>query len=240
VASIAERSKSLLLALDQVDLVLSPSKFLRDLMISSGMSADRIRIARYGITPPVLQPRNRSDHQGLRVGYMSQLAPHKGVDVLIEALRLLPEASIEARIYGDPQPHAEYTDRLKRTSQSDTRLTFYGAYDHREIYDILAPLDVVVVPSLWYENSPFVIQEAQAAHVPVVASRLGGMRELVTDETNGLLFEPGNPHDLARQLRRLLDDRVLLERLQSRDTFVRTVEDEMRELSAHYRQLCST
>ena len=89
------------------------------------------------------------------------------------------------------------------------------------------------------QNSPLVIQEAQAAHVPVVASRLGGMRELVNDEANGLLFEPGDPHDLARQLRRLLDDPRLLEQLQSGDTSVRTVEDEMRELSSHYQRLCS-
>jgi len=82
-----------------------------------------------------------------------------------------------------------------------------------------------------------VIQEAQAAHVPVLASRLGGMRELVTDEHDGLLFEPGNPQDLARQLRRLFAEPTLLERLRPDGTSVRTEDDEMRELSAHYQRL---
>jgi glycosyltransferase involved in cell wall biosynthesis len=77
----------------------------------------------------------------------------------------------------------------------------------------MAGLDVLVVPSRWYENSPNVILEAQAFNVPIVATGLGGMAELVRDEIDGLLFELNNAQDLARQLQRTFEDRELLSRL---------------------------
>lgn len=194
-------------------------------------------ISRYGIDVPAPKQRKPPDSPGLRLGYLGQLAPHKGVGILIEALRYLPGAPVRVYVYGDPRAHAGYADELKRLAGDDARIVFRGAYRHEQVYDLLAELDAIVVPSVWYENAPFVIQEAQAAHVPVLASRLGGMRELVTDEADGLLFSPGDARDLARQLRRLLDEPTLLERLRPDGTSVRTEEDEMRELLAHYRRL---
>jgi glycosyltransferase involved in cell wall biosynthesis len=237
IRALSDRTAALRDALMHASLVLAPSRFLRDLMVQTGLPADRVVISRYGIDVPIPKPRIIPDGPGLRIGFLGQLAPHKGVDVLVEALRRLPDAPLRVRIYGDPHSHAGYAEELQRLSDGDLRITFHGAYRHEHVYDLLAALDVIVVPSVWYENAPFVIQEAQAAHVPVLASRLGGMRELVTDEHDGLLFDPGNPQDLARQLRRLLEEPSLLERLRPDGTSVRTEADEMRELSAHYQRL---
>ncbi len=237
VRAIADRGAVLLGALAHADRVLAPSRFLRDMVVQAGVPAGRITISRYGIDVPAPKPKVPSSRPGLRIGYLGQLAAHKGVGVLIEALRHLPAAPVIIQIFGDPKSHAGYADEVMRSGREDARVTFRGAYRHEQVYDILAELDAIVVPSVWYENSPFVIQEAQAAHVPVVASRLGGMRELVSDEVDGLLFEPGNACDLARQLRRLLDEPGLLQRLQPDGASVRTEDDEMRELAEHYRQL---
>ncbi len=237
IRALTDRTAALRDALMHADLVLAPSRFLRDQMMQTGLPADRVVISRLGVDVPIPKPRIRVKEPGLRIGFLGQLARHKGVGVLIEALRFLPDAPLRVRIYGDPHSHAGYADELQRLSRGDPRITFHGAYRHEHVYDLLAALDAIVVPSVVYENSPLVIQEAQAAHVPVLASRLGGMRELVTDGHDGLLFEPGNPQDLARQLRRLLDEPTLLERLQPDGTSVRTEDDEMRELLAHYRRL---
>jgi glycosyltransferase involved in cell wall biosynthesis len=96
---------------------------------------------------------------------------------------------------------------------------------------------VVVVPSVWYENSPNTILEAFAHHTPVIVSALGGMAELVQDGVNGLHFAPRDPSDLAAKLRRLIDDRQLMARLQAGIAPVKTAASEMAELTSIYRSL---
>jgi glycosyltransferase involved in cell wall biosynthesis len=94
-----------------------------------------------------------------------------------------------------------------------------------------------VVPSVWLENSPFVIKEAFAAGLPVVASNLGGMAEMVSDGHNGLLFEPGDAADLRRALHRLLNEPGLLERLREGIPRVRTIDEDAAWTSAFYGDL---
>jgi glycosyltransferase involved in cell wall biosynthesis len=99
----------------------------------------------------------------------------------------------------------------------------------------MSTLDVLVVPSRWYENAPGVIFEAFAAKMPVVATNLKGMSEFVKHGENGLLFELENPQDLSRQLRRLSQESGLVKRLRAGITPVKTVAeyaDEMEELYA--------
>jgi glycosyltransferase involved in cell wall biosynthesis len=155
--------------------------------------------------------------------------------VLFEAARRMPEAPLTVRAYGDTAPFPEYTARLRRLMAGDERLELVGVYHRQEVSQVLRELDVIVVPSLWYENSPNAILEAFAHRTPVVASNLGGMAELVRDGENGLVFTPGDADDLARQLRRLLDDLSLLHALRSGIGPVKSVAQEMNELEEIYR-----
>ena len=97
---------------------------------------------------------------------------------------------------------------------------------HDRIPTLLASLDVIVVPSVWIENSPFVIEEAFAAGVPVVASNLGGMAELVEDGRNGLLFEAGDATGLRRVIARLLEEPGLLARLREGLPRVKSIDED--------------
>src|SRR5439155_27163384 len=90
-----------------------------------------------------------------------------------------------------------------------------GAMAHDRVADALASIDVLVVPSIWPENSPLVIQEAFLAGVPVVASRIGGIPEVVHDGRDGLLVQAGDPEDLHRGLMRLLEEPELLAALRA-------------------------
>lgn len=238
IARLAERKQHLLEALDQADAVLAPSRFLLDQMVAAGVPVHRIVMSRYGVVPDgqaVARPLRRD--ATLRLGYLGQLAPHKGVHVILSALQHFKSEALEVAIYGDLNAAPEYCASLRRLAQGDRRVTLCGAYQHKDVYGILAQLDAIVVPSLWYENAPFVIQEAQAAGVPVIASRLGGMQELVNDEVDGLLFEPGDALGLARQIGRLVADPAFVDRLRPNPQSVRTVDDEFRELSACYERL---
>jgi len=95
-------------------------------------------------------------------------------------------------------------------------------------------VDIVVMPSLWYENSPNIILECFAHRTPVIASNLGGMAELVQHDENGLLFSPGNTQDLANQIQRLLDEPDVVRRLQAGIPPVKGLSQEIDELESIY------
>ena len=112
-------------------------------------------------------------------------------------------------------------------------------FDREKLPSILANIDILVVPSIWYDNAPLVIQEAFASHTPVIATNLGGMAEQVHHEVNGLLFERGDVEDLSRQIYRICIDHFLLDRLIEGIPSVKTIEEEVSELESVYQNLVS-
>ncbi len=148
----------------------------------------------------------------LRIGFTGQIAPHKGVHLLVEAFRALQlqGRKVELHLYGGLEARPDYVARLRRLANDDQRVHFHGRFEHHQAVQILGQLDVAVVPSIWYENSPLAIMEAHAAGIPVVTAALGGMAELVRDGVDGLHFAAADSADLARQLQRLLDEPELL------------------------------
>jgi glycosyltransferase involved in cell wall biosynthesis len=151
-------------ALDSVDAIISPSQFLRSLFIEAGVAKDCIVFSRQGRDFPNLTPDllRKVPTSGLRVGYLGQIAPHKGVHTLFEAVRQLPDIALEVRAYGDATPFPDYVRRLRQAIHHDSRLHLMGVYERAEVSQVLQGLDVVVVPSVWYENSPNTILEAFA------------------------------------------------------------------------------
>ena len=226
-------------ALNRVDAVISPSRFLGDLFVEAGLAPGRIIFSRQGrdfpdLTPEVLKT-TPAPH--LRIGYLGQIAPHKGVHTLFEAVRQLPGAALEVRAYGDGNRFPGYTRLLRHMARQDSRLSLAGVYDRTEVSRILQGLDIVVVPSVWYENSPNAILEAFSHRTPVVASDLGGMAELVEDGVNGLRFAPGDASSLAAKLRQLIDQPGLLAQLREGIGPVKSVTEEMTGLLEIYRSV---
>ncbi len=211
----------------QVDLFIAPSRFLRGKFIEFGIPEARIFYSPYGFdTSPYTIPRRSCDHR-VRFGYLGTWIPPKGVHVLIEAFNGIADERATLHIYGHAVPYEGYLDygeRLRSLIRSP-RIVLEGSYDNRRVAEILSGLDVLVVPSVWFENSPLTIQEAFLAGVPVVASDLGGMAELVRHETNGLLFRAGDARDLRGTLLRLLDSPELRQRLRPRPGSVKSLHD---------------
>jgi glycosyltransferase involved in cell wall biosynthesis len=240
---IRERREKLGCALRQVDVLIAPSHFLKRMFVQrGGLPPDRIRYLRYGLdsgTPLRSIPHYERNpgRRGFRVGYLGQIAPHKGVHVLIEAFRSLDvsDGSCELCIYGDMSRFPRYGERLRRLAQGDSRIRFEGAIQNQRVPEVLTDLDVLVVPSIWYENSPMTILEAHAAGVPVLASDLGGMAEMVRHGVDGLLFRVGDPQDLAARLWELVENPDLLSRLRAGIPPVWTLEQEFSEMMEIYR-----
>jgi len=238
-SEIADRRELLLNALKQADIILSPSEFLRDIFIRQGIDPAKILYSRLGldtshwIIPSGSAPEVSED---LRIIYIGQLAPHKGVHLLIEAFNRLAFSSRRAqlKIYGDLNVFSDYARSLRKTADGNSAVQFAGRFDNRRVAEILNKADVLVAPSIWYENSPIAIMEALTTGTPVVTANLGGMPELVQHNVNGLLFEAGNTNDLANQLQRLLDEPGLVAALASNAHAVRMIDDEMAQIVSLY------
>jgi glycosyltransferase involved in cell wall biosynthesis len=194
-----------------------------------GVAPAKLRTIPVGIPGAPAPSRADTADGGARIGYLGTLIPSKGAHVLIDAYGLLgrPEATLD--IHGMWVPfHGDvgYLDRLKTAAAAlPGTIRFHGRYEQRDVPRILASVDILVVPSVWYESYSIVIREGFRAGVAVVASDHGAMVEAIEPEVTGLRFTPGDAADLARQLRRLLDDPDLRRRLATHPKRVAAVEE---------------
>ena len=234
IAEASRRRDVLRARLAGVHTVLSPSRFLAGQMVAAGVPAGRIAVHPVGLDPIAVAPRAPRTAPGLELVYLGQVARHKGVHVAVEAVRRSAHAGLRLTIRGGLDRDPGYVAELRQRAGDDPRIQFAGPYVAGQLGSILSDADAVVVPSIWYENYPTVILEAHAAGVPVVASRLGGMAEMVADDHDGLLFTVGDPRDLAAQLDRLVSDQALCARLSAGCRPPRTVDDEFTVLEARY------
>jgi glycosyltransferase involved in cell wall biosynthesis len=236
---IVERRVHLQSALALPDAVVVPSDFLAQ-RIRPFVAPDRLHLSRLGLETDRFVAQQRPAPDGvLRIGFTGHVAPHKGVHLLIEAFRKLAGhgRSVELHIYGSLDADVKYVRRLRQMAGDNRNVYFHGRFENQQVATILGGLDVAVVPSICYENSPLAILEAQAAGIPVLAAAIGGMPELVRDGVDGLHFAPANAADLAHQLQRLIDEPELLPALRSGVKMPRDIDDEMLQLSAIYQQL---
>jgi len=195
-----------------------PTMLMQRLFVEHGINSSLIHHVPFGIDVSALEKHQvKSRSEDLRIGFIGTLFEHKGVDLLIKAFHTLPENSkASLKIYGSEEQFPEYATDLKALAakgQNAKKISFLGTFPNSEFGPILSNLDILVVPSRWYENTPLVIQSALSTKTPVVATNLGGMSELIKHERNGLLFTLNSFESLAEQLQRLLKEPDLLTRL---------------------------
>jgi glycosyltransferase involved in cell wall biosynthesis len=238
--AVEQRWREIHAELAHVDLFIAPSRFLRERFVTSGMlEPERVAYSDYGFDRAPFAGvkrsagRQRTDGK-LRVGFIGSIAEQKGVHLLIEAFQGLAEEAAECWIYGDPGAFPSYTASLKpRPGQ----VRFLGRYDNTRIAAVLAEIDVLAVPSRWFENSPLSIHEAFLARVPVLTGDRGGMAELVPHGVCGLQFKIGDADDLRRQILRLCREPGLLEELRRGIPDVKDIATDAEELEARFQAL---
>ena len=216
----------------------APSRYMRSRFVEFGVAPERITLAEYGFDRAMFQGIARRPSNCLRLGFLGSLMASKAPHVLLDAIDLLPRGSVSVDLFGADSPYHgddSYRYRLEPLLNREG-IRVHGAVAHDRIPQALASIDVLVVPSIWPENSPLVIQEAFLARAPVVASRIGGIPEVVIDGTNGLLFAAGDSVDLSRTLLRLLREPGLLDALRAGIPPVRSVEQDVRMTRSIYTQ----
>ena len=206
------RNSHILLSLRKVDRFVAPSQYLADRYAANGIPLDRISVIKYGIELERFRDVRR-EHATFTLGFIGYLGKHKGLDVILHALSLLPDSGrVRLLVAGDGEERTNL-EALCRQLRLDRVVTFSGWVDNRDIRAIYEQIDVLIVPSVWPENSPVIISEAMASGIPVIASDIGGIAELVRDEVTGLLAPPRDARAFADAIERLRKDPNLRSRL---------------------------
>jgi glycosyltransferase involved in cell wall biosynthesis len=205
---------------DLVDGFIAPSRFLAERYIAWGLPADKmhvienvIPVAQTAAEVPALARRGP-----LRIGFFGQISLLKGINLLFDTAEALAEdAQSDAvfEIFGDyrNQPPEFQKDFLDRLPKAGRNVRFHGPYDSNRVDALMRSVDAVLMTSIWWENSPVVIQEAFRNRRPVICPDIGGMAEKVRNGIDGFHFPVGSAVALASLVRQLAADRTRLEQV---------------------------
>ena len=194
------------------DALIAPTAFVRSWYAAHGVPAERIQVLLHGIERAEIPPRVPRPAGPVCFAYIGGLAWQKGLHVLIEAFNGLAGRA-ELWIAGDASADPAYAHELRARAGDGVR--FLGPLSRQQVWECLAQVDALAVPSLWYEAFSLITHEAFAAGVPVVASRLGALAEVVRDNVDGLLVSPGDVGAWRAALERLVDEPEYLGRLRA-------------------------
>ncbi len=204
-------------ALALVDRFICPSQFLRDRYATWGLPAEKLVVLENGLTPRAAAPPSATEAETLcrNFAFFGQVTELKGITLLLRAADMLPpefRAAARLDIAGTVahQPDAFIAEFRGRVAALDGFAQYHGPYRAEEAASLMARAGYVVVPSLWWENSPIVIQEAFAARRPVICADIGGMAEKVAANRTGLHFRAADPRDLAAVMQRAADPALWL------------------------------
>lgn len=239
---LAERTERVTAAYAACDLQISPSRFLRSKLLATGrFEPHRFLFSDNGMRTDHVRALEKAPRAGgrLRCGFVGSLVWYKGGETLVRAFGRLKGLPIELHVHGDFKPEADehHAALAALARETGAEVTFHGRFDNARLSEVYGHLDVLIVPSLWYENSPITIHEAFLTRTPVVASGIGGMAEYVRDGVDGLHFAPGDDQDLARVLRRFVDEPDLVLRLSRDFPPIKTIAEDAAAMEFRYRGL---
>jgi glycosyltransferase involved in cell wall biosynthesis len=222
--------------LEQADQIISPSRFLRDQLQANGVPAAKIVVSPHGIDVRDLELGEVRSRRGsaLRFAFVGQIAWHKGVHVAVEAFGHLPVgADATLTLYGEPQ-EPDYMESLQARIAADPSISYRGTFPHRQIGEVLSEVDVLLMPSMWYENTPTIMYEAFATRTPVIASHQGGMVELIEDFRGGWTFPRGEIGALAELMAALANHPKRVSKARTAIRPVRTIDEHVADVLEIY------
>jgi len=194
----------------------SPTRVLAAELVKFGLPAERLSVVPLGLELDLFKKIHRTASQKIRVAFHGQLTFAKAPDLLVRAwLQLPPETRARATLTIRGAAREPGYFELLQSAARGAGVVIEPAFERGELANRLSRTDLLVVPSVWWENSPLAILEAFAARVPVLVADLGGMAELVSEGRGGFRFLAGDSASLAHALGRILSDSEILARAAS-------------------------
>ncbi len=212
---------------------IAPSKFLESAYLKNGFSKP-LYLQNFGVDID-RSPKPVRDDNVLRIGYIGQIAAHKGVDILLQAFTDIQHSQLH--IYGPEDQDRAYTEQLRHYADACvSEVIFHGTFKPDRMADIFRELDVLVIPSTWYENSPLVLLYALATHTPAIVSDVEGMTEFVRHGENGFVFPMGDVKGLEKILLQLSTSQHDAKKMSLNTNYPRTTEDMAKDVLHIYKK----
>lgn len=207
-ASLSERNKKFIEYFNKVNLLISPSRYLINRFIECGISSAKTAVINNGINISRFSKKSNKHSNKIRFGYIGAIKVHKGVENVLKAISGLDfehKRAMILKIVGTGEGlYIEYCKRLMQEFQILDIVQFLGEIENIKISGFLMNIDVLVVPSIWPENLPVTIMEALASGIPVLASDIGGIPELIEDGVNGFLHKHDDPLSLTENIIKII------------------------------------
>ena len=192
VKTLANRNKWLRETALQTDRILVLSSFQKDILIKNGFPKDRLTLTPHGIETAHLQKtvQTPAAHLNIRLTFIGSIVPHKGLHTFLEAFGQVNRSDLTLTIYGSTDPAIAYQKHILEASAKMRNVHLGGVFPADEMGNILAQTDILIMPVEWYENEPLVIKAALYQKIPVMASDIGSLREMIQPGINGWLIPP--------------------------------------------------
>ncbi|MHB8793157.1 MAG: glycosyltransferase family 4 protein [Thermoleophilia bacterium] len=188
----------------RIDRFIAPSSFVAGKLLDRGLPQEQVTVIPNFVDNERWTPGDEDDDGGYIV-FSGRLSHEKGVETLVRAMADLPDIPLKIIGSGMLEANARQLARDLRASN----IEFVGFKSEKEVRRLVRGSRFICTPSEWYENAPMSVLEAFACGKPAVASRIGGIPEMVRDGQTGLLAEPGNPESLRESIERLWNDPAL-------------------------------
>jgi glycosyltransferase involved in cell wall biosynthesis len=237
--ALARRMREMIESLNTCDLVLSPSRFVLEEHVRHGLQAARGHYLENGIDDGWVAalPRRDAPTSSIRFGFVGSFLPSKGADLLVDAFQQIPAGAATLDLFGTSPWDSGAFARTVEASNRHPGVRFHGPFGRERLAEVLAKIDVLVVPSRWYENAPVSLDEAALAAIPVVVADHGGMAESLARRKNGLGFRPDDAADLREKLLRFVREPDLWARVRTPAQRVRTASQVAAEFERLIRSL---
>jgi glycosyltransferase involved in cell wall biosynthesis len=187
---LAKRNPFIKDALLKARRIIALSDFQKKMHAENGIPAERMEVISHGLESSNEQPKTHLFVKPYCIGYIGSLVEHKGIHILLEALGRLPDLDLKCEIYGALND-TPYAARLRALAARDQRVEFRGSFDPENMSEVIKTLDILAVPSLWYENEPLVIKSALQAGIPVLCNDIGSLSGMIIPGQTGWLVSAG-------------------------------------------------
>ncbi len=237
VQMVVSRNDSMKTLFSNLDLLIYPTKFLFDQFANWHINQKKNILSADGINTDIFSNFKRVPSETIRFGYIGSIIPTKGLDMILKAWPKLISGQYNLKIYGNLDTDKKYSGDILNLAKNLTNIKFYGTFSPEKISEIYAEIDVLIVPSRWFENAPLVLRNALHTKTPVIAVNLGSIPELVTRNKNGLLYENEDLDGLIQQMDYFITHPDKISKMINNFPVQKSINENVSELLGYYKQL---